>query len=541
MARSTGIELGPDTCVLAGVRTTRTGVADVVALHAIEPAMWPGHGTALADLLRGIRRSKRFPRRAHIVAWGLPENAINDATSRAGMRPISDAGFRVDTIVTPPQALAILAATRSKPGPANTAVAWLALNTHGAAIAIVGGAELLFARTFQWTYNPHLLEAKAQLLQRYSLISHLAPEVRRGITAVRASHNVSVDAAVTCGDLPELRSLTMPLIEELDLEVETLDSIEGLRPVGEAKLERLAEAAPAIRLACAVALSGVQRRPSGLVRRFARVAAVLALIAAAAFGVAAYWQRINPPRLTAVRVNQPAPPAAKKPPLKVATQKNAPSLAGAPAVKGSAVRTMKPLLQGLNKSPVAPAAGAGAQPRRRTLATPQPVARAMTAARSEPKPPVQSTAKAAAPPSLPPTLAGGEESVAPGPAIQTPAAKTDFGIAVSPRAAPKSAPRTQSTPAAEQQSRAAADTRGVVLLPPARTASRARQVPLKDPLPSVDSILIDQERRLAIVDGAVAAVGDTVGPRVVVQIERDAVVLREPSGLLVRVSLRSRL
>jgi hypothetical protein len=57
-------------------------------------------------------------------------------------------------------------------------------------------------------------------------------------------------------------------------------------------------------------------------------------------------------------------------------------------------------------------------------------------------------------------------------------------------------------------------------------------------LPKVDSILIDQERRLAIVDGTIVTVGDSVGPRVVVQIDRDAVVLREPSGLSVRVGLR---
>jgi hypothetical protein len=54
----------------------------------------------------------------------------------------------------------------------------------------------------------------------------------------------------------------------------------------------------------------------------------------------------------------------------------------------------------------------------------------------------------------------------------------------------------------------------------------------------VDSILIDQERRLAIIDGTIVAIGDNVGPRVVVQIERDGVVLREPSGLAVRVALR---
>ena len=51
----------------------------------------------------------------------------------------------------------------------------------------------------------------------------------------------------------------------------------------------------------------------------------------------------------------------------------------------------------------------------------------------------------------------------------------------------------------------------------------------------MDSILIDQERRLAIIDGTIVTIGDTVGPRVVEQIDRDGVVLREPSGLSVRV------
>jgi hypothetical protein len=72
-------------------------------------------------------------------------------------------------------------------------------------------------------------------------------------------------------------------------------------------------------------------------------------------------------------------------------------------------------------------------------------------------------------------------------------------------------------------------------------ASGGRQVPLRDPLPKVDSILIDQDRRLAIIDGAVVGVGDSVGARVVVRIDPDAVLLREPSGLAVRVSLRARM
>jgi hypothetical protein len=73
---------------------------------------------------------------------------------------------------------------------------------------------------------------------------------------------------------------------------------------------------------------------------------------------------------------------------------------------------------------------------------------------------------------------------------------------------------------------------------PAEAQTTGRQAPLKDPLPKVDSILIDQERRLAIVEGTIVTVGDIVGLRVVTQIDRDGVVFREPSGLIVRVALR---
>jgi hypothetical protein len=80
--------------------------------------------------------------------------------------------------------------------------------------------------------------------------------------------------------------------------------------------------------------------------------------------------------------------------------------------------------------------------------------------------------------------------------------------------------------------------RSQVLPSAAAQTPGTRYVPLRDPLPQVESILVDQERRLAIIDGAVVGVGDAVGPRRVSQIEGDAVDLREPSGLLVRVHLR---
>lgn len=91
----------------------------------------------------------------------------------------------------------------------------------------------------------------------------------------------------------------------------------------------------------------------------------------------------------------------------------------------------------------------------------------------------------------------------------------------------------------EQQIPGSADRRSHLSPAPATLTSDARQAPLKEPLPKVDSILIDQDRRLALIDGAIVGVGDSIGSRVVVQIDRDSVVLREPSGRIVRVRLRA--
>ena len=55
-----------------------------------------------------------------------------------------------------------------------------------------------------------------------------------------------------CGDMPEVRSLTAPLIERLNIEVETLDTLEG---IDAAKLpEGFAERASTLRLASSIAV-----------------------------------------------------------------------------------------------------------------------------------------------------------------------------------------------------------------------------------------------------------------------------------------------
>lgn len=263
----TGIELAADSCVLVEVHGGK-GLPCLEAVHVIEPSDWP------PGKLARVRRRKRFSHHAHVVAW---------TTDEAALRPLRRAGFIVGTVVTPEQALGMLAAERPRPH-SDAATAWLALSRHGAAIVIARGPEVLYSRRIEWRYRP-VTRLNEQLLQRYSLVAHLAPELQHGMAAVRAQHGITVDCAVTCGDLPDLRSLTMPLIEELDLEVETLDSLDGLEVSPSAVLHRAVDYAPALRLASAVAALPPVDTPHRT-RRWGRAAAVaLAVVAVGWWGL----------------------------------------------------------------------------------------------------------------------------------------------------------------------------------------------------------------------------------------------------------------
>lgn len=580
MASTTGIELGPDSCVMVGVRPPRRGVADVMALHVIEPSWWPAHDVALVEMIGGARRSKGFPRTARVVAWGLPDApAIDDPITHALLRPITAAGFRVASILTPPQALALLAASRPRSA-GDGAVAWLALNIHAAAIAIVSRGELLFARTFAWSYRAAAMSAKEQLLQRYSLVAQLAPEMRHAIAAVRASRGITVEGVVTCGDLPELRSLTMPLIEELDLEVETLDSTEGLRAVGKARIERFAESAPAIRLACAAGLARLSGGGPAL-QPLVRVAAAIGIIAALGWGGYVYWrtpivrpatvEHANPPNPAAASAGRRGPPsqAAPRGPANAAGK-------GQVIAQGPPVTTAPGSATPAQGRPPIPAVSVPPAPPRDE---PKPVQAAPPKVELKPMPAAPPKVELKPVPSVPPKvepkpLPSAPLKVEPKPLPSAPPKVEPKPVpSVPPRVEPKLVPAvpakvepkpTPPAPAKVEPKPTApvpanvepppgrvdppvtaktpseAISPGIVEPPPSRTPNR-RQVPLKDPLPKVDSVLIDQDRRLAIIDGVIVAVGDAVGPRVVVQIDRDFVVLREPSGLSVRIPVRSRM
>jgi hypothetical protein len=418
MARATGIELCPDSSLLAGIRPLRGGDAEVFALRRLEGLSGPARDQLTVQSLQTIRQTDRLPRRAFVVAWKFDGSSADQSDSHRVLTSVQAAGFQVASVLTPPEALLRLAIARQRTSP-TIAVAWLALDKCGAAIAIVRGTDLLFERTIRWIYKPDLKTSKAQALQRYLLVAHLATELGHGIDVVRAEHGLPVDLAVACGDLPELRSLTMPLIEELDIEVETLDSMDGLRVARGATVDEFAESSPALRLAIAATLRSVEEsRRDSIVPALLRAAAVITVVAIAWAGYS-YWHRSRSSEGSQIAAQESAP-------LPIATQ-----------------------------------------------------------GRREP----------------------------------------NRAITAEPSASNER----------REQSQLASTDRRTVAAPPAPPTAP----PLREPLPRIDTVLIDQDRRLALVDGGVIAVGDAIGSRVVVGIERESVLLREPSGRTVRVRVRS--
>lgn len=448
MAHITAVEFGGDTCALARV-TLRGGEVAVSAAELLNPSAFPGVEAFTVALLKA-RRALGLARRCRVVLWGLPDGASRSHSAvKAVLAPLSGAGFRVERVVSPCNALAALARVKAARGAGATC--WVALNRGGVAIVVVRPGKQIYAHSFPWNSNVGASGSQARLLQRYSLVAFLAPEVKRAMSVARAS-GFPVETVITCGNLPDLRSLTMPLIEELDIEVETLDSLDGLVVKPDAT-DTLSEAAASIRLACA----GVIARPSrpwddskriaaeraALLTRVAAVLAVLGLLAAAYVGYDR-WQRARARSSPPARTTAASPPAA----------------------------------------PVGPPAPASNPPVRVSRAPRTPPAETPGA----PVPPTVTPAKPAAP------------------------------VANPPPPAPKSAaPVPDPTPAP---------------MPPLLT----------DPLPRVTAILISSDRRLATVgSGQIVRIGDRVGRRVVVAIDERAVVLREPSGVHVRVGLGGRL
>ncbi len=260
MSSVTGIEIGPNYCVLvsAGQRGSRLTVSTA---RVVTPAEWSDDPERLAGVLRLVRRTNRLPNRARVVAWAAAPSPKPVGVAELPMlQAFMAAGFEIGSVMPPAQALSrVVRARRAASG--GGAVAALSLNSHGVALAIVRGDEVLYSRVFEWVLGKPFSGSRSELLERYLLISQLAPHLQHGIELVCPVHGAQVTSAVACGNLHAIRSLTMPLIEELDIEVEALDSPDLLDPDPQIQ-GRFADSVAALQMAAAAASFEESHAPS---------------------------------------------------------------------------------------------------------------------------------------------------------------------------------------------------------------------------------------------------------------------------------------
>jgi hypothetical protein len=226
--------------------------------------------------------------------------AVSAAELDARLQPLLDAGVTVESVTTPALAHASLVGQRRALLP-DAVVAVLSVNAQATAITVVHGPVVLFARELPWGDQTDGPSRDRDSAARAAFISRVAAELRRSLVYVRQHQKVDVSRVLVCGDLFDLRSLTGPLVNELALDVETLDvgedlDLSKLPEPSDSFRSRLGAWRTALALAADPSprpgLSREHARPasslSALVPRIAAAAVAGALIVAAGWGALGY-------------------------------------------------------------------------------------------------------------------------------------------------------------------------------------------------------------------------------------------------------------
>jgi hypothetical protein len=467
----------------------------------------------------------------------------------AAIQPLVEAGVQIRSIITPADALLGLARSRQAlglpdaPGASGGIEAYIALDATATCVALVRGGALLGARELSWGYESRSVKPAASGAtevspRRDDLAARLADELADFLMMVGARHEHDAVTQVSiCGGLAELRTMAVPLMERLDVEVETLDSLFGIdvehlpEPADDFR-ERAAE----LRLAWSAAADW--RGPINMMRyrrrRERRVAlARVAVVAGVAAGLGTGW---------AIEQSQWWQSTAPKP---IARTSPPPVARPAPssATRASAAPRRETPPAAASKPPPAPPLVAAASP---PVTTP-PQAPLPTAVAAE-KPlapqtsrtsPASAGSVAAAPPRAP---------VPPPPAarVSSPAAPSAAAPAkpapIVP-AGPTPAPPARPTPVAPSRPILAAPARPAPE-PPATAVPRvapSRQPPAEPPpvpFPAVlGTILYSPDRKYAIINDRIVGPGDEVNGARVVDITPTTVLLRDEKGRLRSLTL----
>jgi hypothetical protein len=448
--------------------TARFRAATTLAIDPHEVAIGTVIGRSTSRSPGKLRRSgDPQSKKTEVVFFAA---ALQDIRTR--LRPIVEAGFVVDGVTTPCGALWSQARLR-RPASAGDVHAFVALGAQMSALAIFANGFFLYGRDLDWGYarTPDGLRAP---MDREELAARLAVELRRSFLYVKQYWDPDVTQLLLCGDMPEIRSLTAPLIDLLNIEVETLDTLDGIDPM---KLpepaDRFSEQVAAFRLASAIAVEPLpvnllaSNQPTGYMNRANR--RLVAIGSAAAIAIAAFaYTRSGAdddrggPQPTATAVAKPP----TTPAMPAVTSAANPTGATAPKSRASIPRGIAPGPTAAAASATTSSAGVRALPA--DARVPPAQARVLSAEGRE--------LRGEAPPRRP----------------------TNAAVATG---------RGDGLAAAQQ------------------------------PDPVVRSILYSASRQVALIDGRIVKPGDRVGLMFVRAIERDGVILTTPAGLRKRIAL----
>lgn len=216
-------ELGPSTWTLIAAESLRD-----VAPRLVATASFDAVSPSLMEELRQFRVRERLPFEATVVLWPEPGDrgvAAVDLRSRTRVSlpkarvirervsPFVRSGGQVRDVLLPHEAVAKLVALAGWP-----AAFVLVMQPPIACLAVVA-AGAVDATYVSW--EPPAVGAAdhaAQLLARYQFASRLMPYMRERAAEVPDAH------VAVCGRYPGLRSAMVPVVEELDREVDVLDA-----------------------------------------------------------------------------------------------------------------------------------------------------------------------------------------------------------------------------------------------------------------------------------------------------------------------------
>ena len=300
-----------------------------------------------------------------------PKRTADRATSRpvvvalasgseltTALQPLLTAGIRVQAVMTPAAALCSLARLRRESWTPNALEVFVALEERATCIALMRGGALVASRDLEWGYVDEF-GSGFELRGREDLVTRLVDAISDFNGATGGAPGEIKNVCV-CGGHPELRSMTAPLMEQLDIEFEPLDSLFGIdaarlpEPADEFR-ERGAE----LRLAWAAAADSPPT--INLLRaRSRRVSKTMLAHAAIVAGVAAglvigwrvqslQWWRTTTPATSTRSARAPDAPEARRPTAAPVVAAGTAAPAATPPVVAN---KMPPVL--LPSAPVAP-------------------------------------------------------------------------------------------------------------------------------------------------------------------------------------------